>query len=101
MLSSNQQVFEQEAQIYNEGLKVAGYKEKIKFIPPVPNQRKGNRRKRNVIWFNPPFSLNVKTNIGKEFLQFKFLNQFKNGLKLKTSPDLIWTSWKEPVYVLP
>ena len=25
-------------------------------------------RQRNVIWFNPPFSMNVQTNIGREFL---------------------------------
>ena len=27
------------------------------------------KRKRKVIWFNPPFSLNVKTNVGKIFLK--------------------------------
>ena len=81
MLSSNQQVFEQEAQIYNEGLKVAGYKEKIKFIPPVPNQRKGNRRKRNVIWFNPPFHEDVSTPIGEKFLKL-IRKHFKKGTEL-------------------
>ena len=25
-------------------------------------------RKRNIIWFNPPYSMNVQTNIGREFL---------------------------------
>ena len=28
-----------------------------------------NKRKRKIIWFNPPYSMNVKTNIGKIFLQ--------------------------------
>ena len=27
------------------------------------------RRTRKIIWFNPPFSLNVKTNVAKKFLQ--------------------------------
>ena len=27
------------------------------------------KRKRNIIWFNPPFSMNIKNNIGKNFLQ--------------------------------
>ena len=31
------------------------------------NQKR--KRKRNIIWFNPPYSKNVKTNIGKTFLQ--------------------------------
>ena len=28
-----------------------------------------SKRKRKIIWFNPPYSMNVKTNIGKIFLQ--------------------------------
>jgi len=42
------------------------------FTPPrqqspelAANKRK---RQRNIIWFNPPFSKNVQTNIGREFL---------------------------------
>ena len=35
-------------------------------IPPSPHKRKS--RKRNIVWFNPPFSKHVKTNIGKVFL---------------------------------
>ena len=33
------------------------------------NQRNRNQRNRNIIWYNPPFDLQVKTNIGKTFLQ--------------------------------
>ena len=32
----------------------------------VQNSRKN--RQRNIIWFNPPYSMNVQTNIGREFL---------------------------------
>ena len=32
------------------------------------NPRKGKQRKRNIIWFNPPFSKNVATKIGSIFL---------------------------------
>ena len=32
----------------------------------APNSRKN--RQRNIIWFNPPYSMNVQTNIGREFL---------------------------------
>ena len=28
-----------------------------------------SKRKRKIIWFNPPYSMNVKTNTGKIFLQ--------------------------------
>ena len=30
------------------------------------NSRKN--RQRNIIWFNPPYSMNIQTNIGREFL---------------------------------
>ena len=30
------------------------------------NSRKN--RERNIIWFNPPYSMNIQTNIGREFL---------------------------------
>ena len=39
----------------------------MKFEAPVENARRNRNRK--VIWFNPPYSLNVKTNIGKVFLK--------------------------------
>ena len=37
--------------------------------PHEPQTKKKKRRKKEIIWFNPPFSRNVKTNIGKEFLK--------------------------------
>ena len=42
---------------------------------------------RNIIWFNPPYSQNVKTNIGKTFLKLTKNNRLykifkKNTLKL-------------------
>ena len=33
------------------------------------NSGRKNTRKREVIWFNPPYSMNVETNIGKTFLK--------------------------------
>ena len=30
--------------------------------------KKKKRKKRQIIWFNPPFNKNVKTNVGKNFL---------------------------------
>ena len=39
----------------------------MKLEAPVANARRNRNRK--VIWFNPPDSLNVKTNIGKVFLK--------------------------------
>ena len=48
----------------------SGFKYKITLqkqqnTPTITNNTK--KRKRKIIWFNPPFSLNVSTNIGKKF----------------------------------
>ena len=32
------------------------------------NTKERRQRKRNIIWYNPPYSKNIKTNIGKNFL---------------------------------
>ena len=55
----------QAATDYNNALKNSCFNENIKFTLRPP-QRK---RSRNILWFNPPFSSNVKTNIGKILLR--------------------------------
>ena len=56
---------------YQKALDESGYNHKLKFMPP---KEKANRqRSRNITFYNPPFSSNVTTNIGKEF--FKLLDQ--------------------------
>ena len=64
-ISSNKKHFDKAAPIYNEALKNSGFNETLKFLPAIPTRR---HRGRNIIWFNPPFSSNVKTNVGKLFL---------------------------------
>ena len=54
---------------YKEPLKKCGYKGKLQYIQPILQQNNTRRRTRKIIWFNPPFSLNVKTNVAKMFLQ--------------------------------
>ena len=51
---------------YNGALKNRCFNENIKFTPR-PFQR--SKRSGNILWFNPPFSSNLKTNIGKIFLR--------------------------------
>ena len=31
------------------------------------NKQNSKKRKRKIIWFNPPYSKNIKTNVGKIF----------------------------------
>ena len=68
MLSSNQDIFDQEAPIYNEGLRLTGYNEQIQYIPPSDENRNRRKRKRDVIYFCPPWNDSLKTNLGKKFL---------------------------------
>ena len=52
---------------YEEALKNAGYKEKL--VYKGDKEQKAKRKKRRkVIWFNPPYSANVKTNVAAKFL---------------------------------
>ena len=57
--------------MYQEALYKSGYSHKLKFTPKEQEPSKNNkkRNKRNVTWFNPPYNIAVKTNIGKEFLK--------------------------------
>ena len=69
--SSNQQLFDAAAPMYNDILEKCGYNEKLSYIPTSTtssNKRKRNRN-RKVLWFNPPFSSNVETNVAKSFLR--------------------------------
>ena len=66
-LSCNQEEFETAQGEYNTSLKNSGFNEKIKY-QPKPENCQPRQRRRNIIWFNPPFSKQVTTNIGKHFL---------------------------------
>ena len=67
-LSCDSDEFNKTSQVYNDALKSSGYKEKIRY-DQNQNQRNQRNRPRNIIWFNPPFSQNVETNVAKSFLQ--------------------------------
>ena len=71
-ISSDEEAFNEAAPPYQEALQKSGYLYTLKFTPAqqqspesTTNKRK---RQRDIIWFNPPFSKNVQTNIGREFL---------------------------------
>ena len=93
-ISYNEDEFKKAIPLYNEALKNSGYASSLTFQQEQP-KRKSRARKRNVIWFNPPHSDRVKTNIGKEF--FRLLSKYfpshhklrkiynKNSVKLSYS----------------
>ena len=67
-ISSTKEIFESAVPKYQEALNKSGYNHILQYEPPEKQKAKKKNRKRPVTWFNPPFSLNVKTNVGKEFL---------------------------------
>ena len=68
-ISANQSVFDAAAPVYQEALSKSGYSHKLVYTPPETCSTKKKTRRRKVTWFNPPYSLNVRTNIGQEFLR--------------------------------
>ena len=74
-VSSNKEVFVQAAPPYQKALSDSGYNFELKFDPTINNNNNNNnnapknKRKRNIIWFLPPFNMNVSTNIGAKFLK--------------------------------
>ena len=69
--SANEEIFNASIAPYKEALKTSGYKQNLKYDKNARNVKKhqGRRRKRRITWFNPPFALTVKTNVGANFLQ--------------------------------
>ena len=69
-LSSSKEIFEETAPYYEQHLSNCGYKEKLNYRDPTPqNLITKRKRQRNILWFNPPYSKTVKTKIAKLFLQ--------------------------------
>ena len=64
--SSNETIFNEAKTEYESALQKSGYKEKLKYTAKQPAK---NKRKRNIIWFNPPFNKSLDTNIAQKFLQ--------------------------------
>ena len=66
--SSNKDIFDESIKPYKDALKESGFSEALNYIAPTTNKKQKNR-KQKIIWFNPPFSKSVKSNIGRIFLR--------------------------------
>ena len=69
-LSCGKKYFSRPARNINK-LSNSGFSENINYLSHsaahAPNNKNKKKRSRNIIWFDPPFSNSVTTNIGKEF----------------------------------
>ena len=64
-ISSNKELFDLASPLYQRELDRNGYKFKLHFEPPSKKKR---CRSKKALWFNPPYSMNIKTNVGAKFL---------------------------------
>ena len=67
-LSSNEKIFNDSIPIYQEALIKAGYNHKLTYQKHDQKKDNSQQRKRQIIWFKPPYSKNVNTKLGKFFL---------------------------------
>ena len=100
-LSATEEIFNEAKAPYEDALKQGDYDFNLKYDPNARNSENKNRkRNRRVTWFNPPFSYNVKTNIGAEFLKiisecfpqhhklYKICNRNTLKLSYRTMPNM-------------
>ncbi len=66
-LSSDKASFDQAAPPYQKALDDSGYQYTLEYKPTTATNRR-NRQRNNILWYNPPYSKNVSTNIGHRFL---------------------------------
>jgi len=69
-ISCNKEEFDKAKGVYGTALNDSGYDHQLEFTDTNDTLPRANRkRSRKIIWFNPPYSSNVTTNIGKSFLR--------------------------------
>ena len=67
-ISADKKVFAAAAPMYSNALTASGFPGKLEYTNESAAPKKRPRR-RNTIWFNPPYSRNVKTDVGAAFLR--------------------------------
>ena len=68
-LSSSKEIFESSVQPYEAALRESGYNVSLSYVPVQSVNSKIRKRCRKIIWFNPPFNITVRTNVGEKFLK--------------------------------
>ena len=99
-LSSNEAIFNEAVPLYQNALNKSGYNHILVYENPQDNPTKNRIRRKNITWFHPPFSQNVKTNVGQKFLRIldscfpsehrlrKLLNRNTVKVSYRTMPNM-------------
>ena len=97
-ISSSKEVFDQSAPLYQAELSRAGYSHKLEYHPP--EERNKRKRVRKILWFNPPYNANLRTNVGRKFLNlidkhfprgsplYSLINRYKVKLSYRCMPNM-------------
>jgi hypothetical protein len=69
-LSANEQEFNKAVPLYQAALKNSGYTHQLTYQAGITEAMKEKRsRGKKITWYNPPYNANVKTNLGRKFLE--------------------------------
>ena len=77
-LSTKKQIFNESAPFYEDKLQQSGHQQKLRYNPLNTKIHNKHNHKRNMIWFNPHFSKNVSTKLGKYFLNLRHSHFLQN-----------------------
>ena len=66
--SSTPQAFSDAAPPYNQAFSECGYKHVLRYRPEASREPKKRRTGRKILWFNPPYSTEVSSNVTRLFL---------------------------------
>ena len=84
-ISSDKESFDVFKKDYEKALNESKLNSSLYYDPPKhdidsePKSKMKRKRKRDIIWFTPPYNASLKTNIGKEFLKIIDKNFPKNN----------------------
>ena len=91
-ISCKKEYFNKAVSAYDNVLEISGFNETIEFTSAPPPRRNCNRK---ITWFNQPYSVSMKTNIGRIFLclidkQFPWHHRYcklfnRNNIKISCS----------------
>ena len=97
-ISSSKEIFDQAAPLYQTELNRGGYTHKLEYQKPTEETKR--KRHRKILWFNPPFNTNLKTNVGRKFLNlidkhfprgsllYPLINRYKVKLSYRCMPNM-------------
>ena len=87
-ISSDKTTFDEAKGEYQRSLAMSGYNQELTYTDNTEqsassrdNRKSNKNRKRNIIWYNPPYNSSLKTDFGRQFLKL-IKKHFPPGHKL-------------------